>query len=192
MRADEPPHAPQPSRLTMRIAETARLTLRHMRRSDAPFVLRLVNEPAWLRYIGDRGVRDLADAERYIEAGPVAMYAARGFGLYHVALTADDTSIGLCGLIKRDGLDDVDLGFAFLPEHWGHGYAVESGTAVLAHSRAALGLRRLVAITSPDNDASGRVLRRLGFAFERRVTLAPAGEQLLLFGVNLEPGPPPA
>jgi RimJ/RimL family protein N-acetyltransferase len=172
----------------MRIAETARLTLRHLRTSDAPFVLQLVNEPAWLRYIGDRDVRDLADAERYIEAGPMATYAARGFGLYHVALTTAGTSIGICGLIKRDGLDDVDLGFAFLPEHWGRGYAVEAGAAVIARARAVLGLPRLVAITSPDNDASGRVLRRLGFAFERRITLTPDGEQLLLYGADLQPG----
>lgn len=141
--------------------------------ADAPFILRLVNEPSWIRFIGDKGVRNLEDARRYLREGPLDMYARCGFGLYLVTRKGDGTALGMCGLIKRDALPDVDIGFAFVPESWGNGYAVEAASRVLAHGRDDFGLRRIVAITSLDNTASIRVLERVGMAFERVIELAP-------------------
>ena len=98
----------------MKILETDRLTLRHLTRDDAEFILQLLNEPSWLRFIGDKGVRTIEDARKYILNGPVEMYSRLGFGLYLVELNDEDTSIGICGLIKRDSLDDVDIGLDLL------------------------------------------------------------------------------
>lgn len=159
--------------------ETGRLLLRRLADDDAPFVLRLVNEPAFLRFIGDRGVRDLDDARRYIADGPVAGYARDGHGLMRVVRKADGAALGMCGVLKRDALPDPDLGFAFFPEYWSQGYALESAQAVMRHARDTLGLGRIVAITTRDNEASIRLLGKLGFRFER---LLPMGdEQLRLF-----------
>lgn len=169
----------------MIVLETPRLALRWLDADDAPFILRLLNEPSWLRFIGDRGVRTLEDAVRYIETGPGAMYRRLGFGLYLVTLRSSGERLGLCGLLKRDTLDDVDLGFAFLPEHWGRGYATEAAAAVLDGDAVRLDLRRVVAITSKDNVASGQVLERLGFRLERLVTLSGDPEELRLFGIDL-------
>lgn len=169
----------------MQFLTTTRLGLRRLAPDDAPFILRLVNEPSWLRNIGDRGVRTLADARRYIETGPMEMYARPGFGLHQVRLTARDEPIGICGLLKREALEDVDLGFALLPEHWGQGYAVEAAAAVMAHGRDALGLARIVAVVAPHNDASRRVLDKLGFRQERRLPLEPGGDELLLFAARV-------
>jgi len=165
----------------MPVLTTERLELRHLGTADAPFILRLVNEPSWLRYIGDRGVRTLSDAERYIQTGPVEMYGRLGFGLYQVRLTSRDQPIGMCGLLKRAALDDVDLGFALLPEFCGNGYVHEAASAVLAYARSVLGLARIVAIVTPDNAASRRVLERLGFLLERPVRLEPGSDELLLY-----------
>jgi ribosomal-protein-alanine N-acetyltransferase len=163
------------------VARTARLELRHLEADDAAFILRLVNEPSWLRYIGDKGVRTLDDARGYIANGPAAMIARHGFGLYRTSTRADGTPIGLCGLIKRDALDDVDLGFAFVPESWGHGYAREAALATLEHARRDFGLKRVVAITSQDNERSGHLLTTIGFQFERMVRLASDAAELRLF-----------
>jgi RimJ/RimL family protein N-acetyltransferase len=164
------------------VLRTQRLILRHLDVSDAPFILRLLNEPSWLQNIGDKGVRTVADAERYIETGPVEMYGRLGFGLYLVCLKDKDEPIGMCGFLKRETLDDVDLGFALLPSFWGNGYACESAAAVMSYGRSAFGLVRIVAIISPRNDASRRVLEKLGFTLERTVCLATGAEELLLFG----------
>ena len=153
------------------VLETERLTLRRFRRTDAAFILALLNDPAWIRYIGDKGVRTLADAARYIENGPRAMYRQHGFGLYLVQLAHPREPIGMCGLIRRDGLDDVDLGFAFLPRFRGQGYAFEAASAIAQYAKRELGLSRIVAITSPGNAASARLLRKLGFHTERRIEL---------------------
>ncbi len=129
---------------------------------DAPFVRRLVTDADWLRFIGDRGVRTLRDAQAYVRDGPSAMLRAHGVGLYRVGLRGSGTAIGLCGLLRRDGLADVDIGFALLPEYRGLGYAREAASAVLAHGRA-LGHARIAAIVMPANAASVRVLASLGF-----------------------------
>lgn len=169
------------------VADTQRLTLRRLDEGDAAFVLELLNEPPFLRFIGDRGARTLDDARRYILNGPQQSYARLGFGLYRVDLRADGQPLGICGLIKRDTLDDVDLGFAFSERHWGHGYAYEAAAAVMRQAREVHGLERVVAITSPDNEASMRLLGKLGFRFERQVRLKPDDAPVNLFAAGAGP-----
>ena len=148
-------------------------------------MLTLLNEPSFVRNIGDRGVRTIADAETYITAGPLASYARFGFGLYIVELKPSGGSIGICGLLKRDTLRDVDIGFAFLPRFWSRGYAFESAAAVREHARNDVGLQRLVAIVDPVNAGSIRVLEKLGFTFERMIRLGDEQKDLKLFGCDL-------
>src|ERR1700693_5605446 len=139
------------------VIRTERLVLRELALNDAEFILELLNEAPFLRFIGDKGVRTLADARGYILKGPIDSYARHGFGLYAACLL-DGTPIGICGLVKRDGLADVDVGFAFLSRHCSKGYAAESASAVLVHARQVLRLQRIVAITSPENWGSIAVL----------------------------------
>lgn len=153
--------------------ETPRLRLRRMTEDDAAFVLELLNQPSFLRYIGDKGVRTLEDAREYVRQGPAASYERHGFGLYVVELKDVGAPIGINGLLRRDYLDAPDIGFAFLPRAWSQGYARESAEAVLAEGRERFCLRRVLAITSPDNQASIGLLARLGFRFERAAEPAP-------------------
>ena len=169
----------------MKILETDRLLLRQFSADDAEFILELVNEPSFIQNIGDRGVRTLADANSYIVNGPIASYAKNGFGLYLVALKETGESIGMCGLIKRAGLDDVDIGYAFLPRFWSRGYAVEAARAAKEYAKDVIGLKRLVAITDPANEGSIRVLEKLGFRYEKMVLLSADDIDLKLFGVEL-------
>jgi RimJ/RimL family protein N-acetyltransferase len=169
------------------VAETDRLVLRKLATEDAPFVLQLVNGAAFLQFIGDRGVRTLDDARDYILKGPVDSYDKFGFGLYLCELRDTRAPIGMCGLIKRDCLEDVDIGFAFLPEFWGKGYCFEAASAVLAIAKGTYGLNRIVAITSPDNDRSIKVLEKLGMRFERMITLPDSPSEVRLFGLNASP-----
>jgi [ribosomal protein S5]-alanine N-acetyltransferase len=157
----------------MKVLETDRLLLRRLTEDDAAFIMRLVNEASWLRFIGDKGVRTLEDAREYLRKGPLDMYARYGFGMYLVTRKLDAAPLGMCGLIKRDTLPDVDIGFAFAPESWGNGYAVEAAAAVLAHGRGTFSLPRIVAITSLDNVSSIRVLEKIGLTFERVIEFAP-------------------
>jgi RimJ/RimL family protein N-acetyltransferase len=169
----------------MLVLATPRLSLHRLSPDDhAAFILRLLNEPSFLQHIGDRGVRTIEDARRYIENGPVAMYEKHGFGLFLVELKATAAPVGICGLLKRDTLEDVDVGFAFLPEHWRQGYAHESAAAVIGWGRDTHRLSRIVAITSLDNTASIGLLRKLGFRFERTIRLDDDGEELRLFGLD--------
>lgn len=165
-------------------AETERLIIRPVELADAVFLLRLLNEPSWVRYIGDKGVHTVFDAERYIESGPIETYRRYGFGMNLVALKNDATPIGVCGLVKRDALPEPDLGFALLDAFNGHGYAYEAASAVMAHARTTLRLPRVLAITTVDNDRSGRLLTKLGFAFERLVRFPPADEELKLYAAG--------
>jgi RimJ/RimL family protein N-acetyltransferase len=168
----------------MKVLETERLVVRWLKTDDAAFIHQLVNEPSWLRYIGDKGVRTLEDARNYIEKGPVEMYGRLGFGLYLVELKESGDPIGICGLIKRESLDDVDLGFAFLPRFWAQGYAFESASAVMAHETRALGLSRIVAVTSQDNHVSAKLLEKLGFRFERMARLAADTAEVRLYAAG--------
>lgn len=156
------------------IAETPRLRLRQLRLDDAAFILRLVNEPSWLRYIGDKQVRSLDDARAYLSNGPLAMYAREGFGLWLLERLEDGLPLGMCGLIKRDSLPDPDLGFALLPEYEGQGYAREAAEATLAQARTRYRLARVLAITSLENPRSIGLLQRLGFAYLRQLELGTA------------------
>jgi RimJ/RimL family protein N-acetyltransferase len=159
--------------MTAIVCETPRLVLRSLGRADAGFILRLVNDPDWLRFIGDRNVHDLHGARRYISEGPAAMRKRHGFALDVVERKEDGAPMGLCGLIKRDMLDDVDLGFAFLPEFRGQGYAHEACVAVLERAAREFVLRRVAAITAPDNERSMKLLGALGFEFVRLLRMAP-------------------
>jgi [ribosomal protein S5]-alanine N-acetyltransferase len=159
--------------------DTARLELHPFTEADAEFVLRLLNEPSFLRYIGDRGVHDLDSARRYIADGPVAGYARHGYGLLRVVRRTDGESVGMCGVLKRDALPDPDIGFSFFPEYWSQGYALESARAVMEHARGSLDVGRILAITTQDNEPSMRLLGKLGFHFDRLVTMG--AEELRLF-----------
>jgi len=169
----------------MKILETERLVLRQFTFEDADFILRLLNEPSFIQNIGDRGVRTLEDARSYILRVPIASYEKNGFGLYLVILKESGKSIGMCGLIKRDQLEDVDIGYAFLPEFWSRGYAVEAALAVKEYARDVVGLKRLIAITDPENQASIRVLEKIGLRFEKMVRLSEDDIELKLLGANI-------
>ena len=165
----------------MTVLETERLSLREFTVDDAQFILTLLNKPSFLRYIGDKQVRNLEDAGAYILNGPVASYERNGFGLYLVELKESYTPIGMCGFLKRDELPDPDIGFAFMPEFWGKGFAFEAATAVLEDARQRLGLQCILAITSLDNEASIKLLQRLGLRFDKVITTAAGREQVRLF-----------
>ena len=145
----------------MKVLETQRLILRQFSDDDAEFILELLNEPSFIQNIGDRKIRSLDGARGYINKGPVASYNRHGFGLYLVELKETGESIGMCGLIKRETLEDVDLGYAYLPKFWSKGYAVESALAMKQFARDVVGLKRIVAITDPRNAGSIRVLENL-------------------------------
>src|SRR5262245_51680416 len=161
--------------------ETARLRLRRMSEDDAEFIRRLVNEPSFIRNIGDKGVRTLDDARRYIREGPMASYARHGFGLNLVEIKATGAPAGMCGLLKRDLLDHPDIGYAFVPEFWSAGYAREAATAVMAWAQGTLGLQRILAITNPDNAASIRLLEKIGFSFERPMRMPGEGADVAIY-----------
>lgn len=165
--------------------ETDRLILRPMTEDDAEFILELLNDPSFIRNIGDRKVRSLEGAKVYISKGPIASYDRNGFGLMTVTLKETGESMGMCGLIKREMLEDVDIGYAFLPQYWSKGYAVEAALAVKQFARDTVGLKRLVAITNPDNDASIRVLKKIGMRFVKMVKSLDDPLELKLFSVDL-------
>lgn len=160
----------------MHILDTTRLRLRTITLDDAAFYLQLVNEPAYLANIGDKGIRTIEDAIDSIKKGPIDMQERLGFSLYIVESKQDNIAIGMCGLIKRDGLDDVDIGYGFLSAYTGQGLASEATTAVVNYARTTIGLPRLVAITAPENAISSRVLEKIGFTYEKIITLTRNGK----------------
>lgn len=166
------------------ILRTARLTLREFEFDDAPFVHELVNEPAWLRFIGDKGVRSFDDARAYLRDGPLASYARHGFGLWRIELSDDGTPIGTCGLLRRESLPDVDIGFACLARHTGRGYMREAAAATLEYAFGELHLARVVAITDRDNVRSRHLLETIGMHFERDIQLKANEEPLALYAVD--------
>ncbi len=169
----------------MIVARTSRLTLRWLTADDAAFVLALVNDPDWLRYIGDRGIHNLEDALAYIDNGPRAMYQRLGFGLFAVTLNRGGQPIGMCGLIQRDTLPGVDIGYALLPQYRGQGHALEAAQACVTLAREQFGLRRLLAIASPDNAPSARLLGKLGLHFEQLLELVPGSDPVALFAGDI-------
>jgi RimJ/RimL family protein N-acetyltransferase len=168
----------------MHILDTDRLRLRTLALADAAFYLEVLNTPAFIRWIGDRQIRSEAQAREALAVGPLTMQSLRGFSLYRVERKDDAVAVGICGLIKRDGLADVDIGYAFLSAFTGQGYATEAAAGVLQHARS-LGLSRVVAITTPGNDASDAVLRRIGMHFEGIVKLTPEDSGTQLFAIEL-------
>ena len=168
------------------ILETARLALRPIVDDDAPFILRLLTDPSFLRFIGDRGVTDLDSAAAYIQSGPRRSYETHGFGLWLTERRDDRSPIGICGLLKRPTLDDVDLGYALLPDFWNQGYALEAVRGTLTYAKATLGLRRVVAIVSPENAASIALLRKAGFDFERSLRMSESAPEVQLFAIDLD------
>lgn len=159
------------------VAKTARLVVRRVTRADAPFLLRLLNEPSWIQNIGDRNIRSLEDAEGYIHNHIQAQYHEHGYGMYLLELSDTRRPIGMCGLVRRDTLPGPDLGFALAPEYAGHGYAREAAHAVVAHAGKELGIETLYAIVKPDNRRSVHLLERLGFKQQGRYHVAE-GEPL--------------
>ncbi|OQS44468.1 GNAT family N-acetyltransferase [Chromobacterium haemolyticum] len=150
---------------------TARLQLRPLHASDAPFMLKLLNEPAFIANIGDKDAHDLLGALRYIEEGPQTSYRKHGHGLLLVEQLDDGAPVGICGLVKRDGLDYPDIGYAFLEQYWGCGYASEAALAAIEHGREQLGHAVVVGITAPHNLASIRVLEKIGLLYQGRIEL---------------------
>jgi [ribosomal protein S5]-alanine N-acetyltransferase len=171
--------------MKLKTVETERLLLRPMTLADADFILKLLNEPSFIRNIGDRRVRTMDDACSYIQNGPLKSYEKHGFGLFTIVLRETGESIGMCGLIKRDTLEDVDIGYALLPGYWSRGYALEAASAIRDHARDVIGLKRLVAIVDPTNASSIRVLEKLGMQFEGMVRLSPDDIELRLFVTEL-------
>jgi RimJ/RimL family protein N-acetyltransferase len=165
------------------ILETDNLRLRKFNIHDGEFVVTLLNSPGWLEHIGNRDIRTLEEAQIYLLTGPMNSYEKFGFGLYLVELKEAGRPVGMCGLIKRDGLQDVDIGFAFLPEYCGKGYAYEAAMATLLFGKKELGLSRIVSITEMNNTRSINLLKRLGLEYEKTVRLPYEEKDLLLFSL---------
>jgi RimJ/RimL family protein N-acetyltransferase len=166
----------------MVILETQRLVVRPFTINDAAFVHALVNDPDWLKHIGDRNVHSLEDARGYIETRVLASYERNGFGMWVVCLPSGEP-IGTCGLIQREGFEDADIGFAFLPAYRGKGYALESAKAVMSHGTSVLGMKRIVAIVSPANEPSIRILEKIGMKFEGMIRMPEDTEDIRLYAI---------
>jgi RimJ/RimL family protein N-acetyltransferase len=164
------------------ILETERLILRKFTLDDATFVIELLNTPTWLQYIGDRGVYTIEDAENYLLNGSLKSYQENGFGFYVVIEKDSGSSIGMCGLIKRDTLDDIDIGFAFLPNLLSKGYGFEAASATLKYAHETLKIQRIIAIVNPDNHRSIGLIKKIGLKFEKMILFPPKNEELMLFG----------
>jgi RimJ/RimL family protein N-acetyltransferase len=163
------------------VLETERLVLRELTGDDAEFILGLLNQPSFLRFVGDKGVRTVDDARAYIEGGPGASYRRHGYGLNLVTLRGTMEPIGICGLVNREWLEAPDLGFSLLPAYWSRGYACEASTAVLRQAGTVHQLNRILAITDSDNESSIRLLKRLGFSFWKLVRTPDGREELSLW-----------
>ncbi len=166
------------------VVQTERLILRKFTIEDAPFMLELLNMPSWLRFIGDRNVHSVEEAEQYLINGNIKNYLTYGFGFYLVEVKETGESIGMCGLVKRDSLDDVDIGFAFLPQFIGKGYGFEAASATLDYAENVLQLPKIIAIVNPDNADSIKLIKKIGLQFEKMVKLSFKDIELMLFGTN--------
>jgi ribosomal-protein-alanine N-acetyltransferase len=170
-----------------KIFETERLILRQFTLDDAPFILELLNTPTWLQFIGDRNVHSVEDAENYLRNGSLKSYAENGFGFYAVidkTETSDRTNqtIGMCGLIKRDSMPDIDIGFAFLPNLIGKGFGFEAASATLDYALNVLKIKRIIAIVNPENEKSVGLIKKIGMQFEEMIKFGES--ELMLFGIN--------
>ncbi len=164
----------------MHVLETERLRLRHLDAGDAEFMLELLNEPSYIHQIGDKGVRSLADAREFILHQITPSYRKHGFGLYMVEMKQSGAALGICGLVKRDGLEDIDIGYAFLQRFWARGYAFESSAAIMHYAQNSVGLPRIAAITAPDNSSSIGLLNKLGMKFDKMIKLCGRDSKLFI------------
>ncbi len=165
--------------------ETERLQLRWLTLDDADLMLAVWNDPAFIRYVGDRGIRTIDEAHDAMSTGVLQLYEKYGYGPFRMALKDDDTAMGICGLFKRDNLDDPDIGYGVLPEHCGKGYAYEASCAVLEYARSDLRLERLIAMISPENQASIGLIGKLGFRFERMHRVQDEEDEACIYGTQL-------
>ena len=165
----------------MQVLETDRLVLRYFHADDVEFVVRLLNEPSFIEHIGDKGVRTAEEANQYLLDGPLDSYERFGYGLNMVELKETGEPIGMCGLVRRENLDDADIGYAFLEKHWSKGYARESAEAVLNHARETFGLGRIVAIVTPENHSSIKLLEKIGLKFQRTIRMSDDDVELKFF-----------
>jgi len=170
----------------MNILNTKRLELIRVSEDDAPFIFKLVNTPTFIKYIGDRGVETLDDAKKYILDGPVRSYREFGFGLFLMKLKNDDIPIGMCGLLKRKSLPDVDIGFAIMPEYEKRGYTYEASSAVMEYAENEVGLERIIAITTEENKVSIHLLEKLGLTFEEKLNVDEFKKEMLLYSRNFQ------
>lgn len=168
----------------MTILTTERLELLEFTQGDAPFVLELLNSPDWIKYIGDRNIRTLAAAKKYIQDKLIDSYRKHGLGLYLVKRKADNVSIGMVGLVNRETLDDIDVGFGMLPQYAGKGYGYEAAAVVMNYAQHTLKLKRVVAITLPSNEYSIALLKKIGLQFEKMIQIPNDDEELMFFSVN--------
>ena len=164
------------------VTETKRLIIRKFTVDDAAFMLKLLNTPDWLRFIGDRNVRTLEQAEQYLLNGYMKSYEDYGFGFYVVVIKETQESIGICGIVKREGLEDVDIGFAFFQQFMGKGYGYEFSAAVLNYALNDLKIKRIVAIVDPENVVSIALIKKIGMQFERMIQVSHKDIELMLFG----------
>ena len=167
----------------MVLLETERLVIQHFSLSDAPFIFELLNTPSWLKYIGDRKIKTLEDAEKYLLNGPIKNQGTVEFGLSLVKTKNENRSIGMCGLIKRDTLKDIDIGFAFMPQYEGKGYAYEAASALITKAKNTLNINRIVAITVAYNHSSIKLLEKLGMVLEGNIYMKGDDEELMLFSI---------
>jgi len=167
------------------ILKTKRLFLRRLVRDDAEFILHQLNEPSWLKFIGDKNVYSLNDAKKYIELAPMTMYERYGFGLFLVCAKETSIPLGLCGLMKRDNLDDADLGYAFLPEFWKQGFALEAVESMIDYAKNTHKLSRILALSKSSNTASIKLLNKVGFLFDRDLKLKEDEDKLQIYQLQL-------
>ena len=157
--------------LTMIVCETKRLIIQHIELSDAEYALKQLNEESFIRFIADKQVRNIVDAQKYLRDGPMTSYQKYGFGRNVVLLKKNGVQIGMCGLVKRDELEHPDLGYAFLPDYWGKGYAIEASEAIISDAVITQGLKVILGVTLPDNQASNYLLTRIGFTQKGSIEL---------------------
>ncbi len=166
------------------VLQTERLSLRRLTIVDAGLMLAIWNDPAFIRNVADRGIRTIAEARQAMKEGPLKLYEDYGYGPYRVALAGDDTPIGICGVFRRNGLDEPDIGYALLPDYYARGYALEAAGAVVEHARDDLEIGHLVAVISPGNTRSIQLVRKLGLEFERMIRLPGDTRDVSLFGIQ--------
>lgn len=169
----------------MNVVETERLALRAITEKDAPFILELLNTPSWIKFIGDRNLKTEEDARNYIVNRLAVHYKTVGFGFYLTFLKANNTPLGICGLVKRDFLEHVDIGFAFLPQHEGKGYGYESASAIMIYAQTTLGIKIITAITNSDNKRSIALIEKIGLRFQKMILLPEETEEIMLFSNQL-------